>query len=292
MNPIMISRLKQWIEQLSVNQLKSISPIQLKRQLKISDIDLKDLIEYLHKERILAYRFRFLCDCSNECIAYDRILNAEKYICSACGKIITFNKIKNKCEIAYEINKTEVMKMANEPTIDFTKTALESSVVNLGICKKQPEGEKCMEKKDRPVIFFGSSSEAIDKMDDVAAIVATQGFATLKWNSPNAAAFIAGENTIDNLISVTESVDAAIFIFNADDITWFNKKPVSGTVRDNVLFEYGLFMGALGKIKVAMMYTNNPHIPSDLNGITYIDVNEDEAVWGQKLKGWLNRLKK
>lgn len=282
-----VEKMKQWIEQLSVNQSKSISPMQLKRFLRIGDQELKELVEYLYKMRILTYRFRFICQCTNECIAYDRALNAGKYVCSECGRTITFDDIRKKCEVAYEINKEEAMKIGNEPTIDFTKDALENSVVKLGICRKHIEGEKNMKEMVKPTIFFGSSCEAANKMDEVAAIVATQGCTTLKWNSPNAA-----ENTIDNLISVTENVDAAIFIFNVDDITWYDKKPASGTVRNNVLFEYGLFMGALGKTKVAIMYNKDPHIPSDLNGITYINLNDDEAIWTQRLKLWINKLKK
>ena len=289
MNQTLVLKLKQWIEPLSVNQLKGISPTMLKRNLKVDDRELKEFVEFLHKERILTYRYKFKCiECGNDCISYDRQLRMEKYTCSECEKTIVFADIVKKCEVTYEINKEEVLRLNVGETIDFTKSALNTSIINLDTCKRKLEGENKMEKK---TIFFGSSSEAADIMDEVAAVVGANGFSTLKWNSPNANIFIAGQNTIDNLIKATERVDAAIFIFNDDDKTWFNDSMESRTVRDNVLFEYGLFMGKLGKTKVAIASKNDPHIASDLKGITYIDLNGDESVWGQNLKAWLNQIK-
>lgn len=61
--------------------------------------------------------------------------------------------------------------------------------------------------------------------------------------------------------------------FNEDDEIWNKKSSVEGMsiVPDNVLLEYGLFVGVLGKGKVCMICKCNVHILSDLLGVKYID---------------------
>lgn len=64
----------------------------------------------------------------------------------------------------------------------------------------------------------------------------------------------------------------------------------SNAVRDNVLFEYGLFMGALGKERVCFVCKDQPKVASDLKGITYIDGNESLTKIKLKLKDWVNAI--
>jgi len=63
-------------------------------------------------------------------------------------------------------------------------------------------------------------------------------------------------------------------------------------VRDNVLFEYGFFMGALGKTKVCFVCKGKPRLASDLKGITYIDGDLGEIQVKMKLKDWINGMEK
>ena len=57
-----------------------------------------------------------------------------------------------------------------------------------------------------------------------------------------------------------------------------------------MLFEYGLFMGALEKEKVCFVCKGNPKIASDLKGITYIDGNLGETQVKLKLKDWIEAI--
>ena len=61
----------------------------------------------------------------------------------------------------------------------------------------------------------------------------------LLWNSAGDNIFSPNKTTIDSLIEITKRVQAAIFIFNADDKIWHhNSLKESKTVRDKALFEY------------------------------------------------------
>ena len=90
----------------------------------------------------------------------------------------------------------------------------------------------------------------------------------------------------DSLIEITKRVDAAVFIFNADDKMWNDISALESTdkVRDNVLFEYGLFMGELGKNKVCFICKGNPKVASDLKGITYINGDIGEYKVKSKIR--------
>lgn len=114
----------------------------------------------------------------------------------------------------------------------------------------------------------------------------------LTWNQKGEGLFAPGMNTIDSLIKITRRVQAGIFIFGEDDKEWGeNAMDKNATVRDNVLFEYGLFCGALGKSKVCIVRKGKPKIASDLNGVTYINGDEGELTIKRSLQDWLDEMK-
>ena len=291
MNQKIIAKLKKWIEPLSVNQVMSIVPEILQKELNISAQELLDAIDLLYKERVVRYRYKFKCDrCNNDCIAYEKELKAGVYSCSECGKMFSIGDMPKIGYVVYEFDKNELMNLWNYMDVDFTKAAMGTNIVNIGIHREWAEGGYIMEDSKKKKIFFGSSTEAVDTMDEIAALVSSLEYETITWNSPNKNVFIAGDSILDSLIETSKNVDAAIFIFNDDDKTWCRDGVQRGTVRDNVLFEYGLFMGALGKQRVIFASKNKPKLASDLAGVTYIDANVGEAQIRQSLKAWLRRI--
>lgn len=119
---------------------------------------------------------------------------------------------------------------------------------------------------DRPRIFIGSSTEGLDvanavhqNLDRIAEVtIWTQGL------------FQLSIPTITSLMNSLTKFDYAIFIFYPDDLTNFRGNNVS-TVRDNVIFETGLFAGKLGIEKVFFLKPRNVvalHLPTDLLGVT------------------------
>lgn len=94
--------------------------------------------------------------------------------------------------------------------------------------------------------------------------------------------FRAGETTLGNLITLSRSVHLAIFVVAPDDLRWKSGDPTkeSSVVRDNVVFELGLFGGALGP-KRSIMFLDAafmPDLPSDLRGVTDVRWNSDEPA--------------
>lgn len=186
--------------------------------------------------------------------------------------------------ILYEIDREALLEL--EENIDF-KIASESKITDKVVPISKVREARTME------IFMGSSSEAMEYMEKIAVQLENLQVKPLLWNATGKGIFIPGVNTIDSLIAIAERVDAAVFIFNADDRTWNNKSALESTdaVRDNVLFEYGLFMGKLGKNKVCFICKGNPKVASDLKGITYINGDEGEYNVKAKIRDWLEAMK-
>lgn len=113
-----------------------------------------------------------------------------------------------------------------------------------------------------PSIFIGSSKEGKKVAEKVQQSLA--GFAQCRlWVD----AFDFGVSNYDNLIKQVAFYDYAILIATSDDMLE-SRMQVFNSVRDNVLFEFGMFAGGLGKSRVFYIVEDGTKIPSDLSGIT------------------------
>lgn len=126
--------------------------------------------------------------------------------------------------------------------------------------------------KKKPRIFIASSTESIKTAEALNVNLDRQA-ETVIWAIPR-----PSQNYIDTLLELTRSVDYAAFLFTPDDLIIMrgNEK---GAIRDNVLFELGLFMGYLGKERCFIIQPRDSkhHIPSDLLGITPLDYDADRS---------------
>ena len=118
----------------------------------------------------------------------------------------------------------------------------------------------------KPKIFIGSSKERLDiayalqeNLEfDSEPTVWTQGI------------FKLSKNTLESLVDSLETFDYAIFVFHPDDMSEIRGKEYN-VIRDNLIFELGLFIGKIGRDKVFFLIPQNfknLHIPTDLIGIT------------------------
>jgi hypothetical protein len=84
--------------------------------------------------------------------------------------------------------------------------------------------------------------------------------------------FKLSSSTIDDLVEKSSSVDFALFIFTPDDISSIRSRQ-QHIVRDNVIFEMGLFVGAIGKSRSFILKPRDMemHLPTDLLGVTPAD---------------------
>jgi len=119
-----------------------------------------------------------------------------------------------------------------------------------------------------PRLFIGSSTEskkvavAVQKaMDRVAE--------TVIWTQGNV--FEPGKFTLESLEEQSRRSDFAVMVFAPDDVIFCRGKRQAGP-RDNVIFELGLFMGALDRKRafVVAPHGKKLKIPTDILGTNFV----------------------
>jgi len=118
----------------------------------------------------------------------------------------------------------------------------------------------------RPLVFIGSSSEAIDIAREVE-LQLDNCTNTILWTH----SFQPGEYPLESLLKTVKQCDFAILVITPDDILK-SREVFFSSPRDNILFELGLFMNQLGRERTLIICQEeeNLKIPSDLLGITII----------------------
>jgi hypothetical protein len=126
-------------------------------------------------------------------------------------------------------------------------------------------------------IYIGSSKEGIYYAERLKAIIKDLGSEPMLWSDTDEGIFIAGNTHIEDLERAAQTADAAVFLFRQDDETEIRgeKKP---TVRANVLFEYGMFLGRLSRRRVCIVTVGKPDIASDFAGIKHINMKPEEIM--------------
>lgn len=135
--------------------------------------------------------------------------------------------------------------------------------------------------KIKPRIFIGSSSKCI-KLLDLLYKELIHDFELKRWDKEF---FEPSKFPLECLEEKAKICDYAIFILHPDDII-VTEKDITVKTRDNVIFEYGLFMGVLGRDNIFLLEPNPNYIkvtfPSDFYGITTIryayDGNEADLI--------------
>lgn len=117
----------------------------------------------------------------------------------------------------------------------------------------------------KPAMFIGSSVEG-KRIAETIQVALEYEVDTTVWHQ---GVFGLSGGTLESLVSAVDDYDFATLVLTADDL--LEKRKVSGRgPRDNVLFELGLFMGALGRNRTFIVHsrTTPPMLPSDLAGVT------------------------
>jgi len=145
-------------------------------------------------------------------------------------------------------------------------------------------GDRVERNKGKPEplrIFIGSSVESL-RIAKFVQLELHHDFDVTVWNQN---VFEPGVGTWDQLVKMArEDFDFALFVFGADDTTE-SRGLSSPSTRDNVLLEYGLFVGALGPQRTFFMHNreHKPKLASDLAGVialTYRDQKNLQAAVG------------
>lgn len=125
----------------------------------------------------------------------------------------------------------------------------------------------------KPRIFLGSSGKQARLLQAL-----TRGLSEVAEVEPWTTVFNPGVSTLDRLVELTREVDFAAFVFAQDDWTsnpTDDTRPGQASPRDNVVFEAGLFGGALGMRRTFILHANGAKLPSDLLGMTAVRYPEE-----------------
>src|SRR5947209_14281785 len=90
--------------------------------------------------------------------------------------------------------------------------------------------------------------------------------------------FRPSESTLVSLEQLVKRVQFGVFVFSPDD-TVILRDVTSTTQRDNVLFEFGIFVGALGRQRafIVLPEKSDQHLPTDLQGINLTHYDQERA---------------
>lgn len=125
----------------------------------------------------------------------------------------------------------------------------------------------------KPRVFVGSSAESLAIADAINVNFDHEAEVSVWKNG-----FSISSNNIDSLIEKAKTVDFAIFVFTPDDAATIRDQ-AKHVVRDNVLYELGLFTGTLGKERCFIVKPRDVelHFPTDLLGLTPADYDGNRS---------------
>jgi hypothetical protein len=127
----------------------------------------------------------------------------------------------------------------------------------------------------KPKLFLGSSSEAIRILNKVTGYL-DKTVEVVTWT--NKSVFTPNRGTLESLIKQTKLADFSILIATKDDLINSRGQKKKGA-RDNVIFEYGLFLGAAGIDRCFLLAEDGINLPSDFNGLSVLSFVEESGKY-------------
>lgn len=171
--------------------------------------------------------------------------------------------------------------LARVSEADFTKIATQNPLlwrrIALGLAKRLKERNKFQApKRQQAAVFIGSSSEGLDIAKQVYAKLLRQKVVPVLWSQ---GVFECSKTTIEDLVRVSGESDFAIIVLTADDVTR-SRGRAKRSPRDNVIFELGLFMGAITRERTYIVAPKgiDLKLPTDLLGVTYLSFQFTKGV--------------
>jgi CRP/FNR family cyclic AMP-dependent transcriptional regulator len=129
---------------------------------------------------------------------------------------------------------------------------------------------------ERPLMFVGSSREGLAVAQEVQSGLRYDPVSVVVWTD---GVFGASRFPLESLEAQLAASDFAVLIATPDDVV-ASRGSTDSAPRDNIIFELGLFMGALTRHRTFILRQRgiDLKLPTDLLGLTPLDYNADGAL--------------
>ena len=129
----------------------------------------------------------------------------------------------------------------------------------------------------KPRIFIGSSSEGLSVAQRVKDYF-SEDYDCYLWTDD---VFKNNQSFLETLMKSASLFDFGFMIFSGDDIL-VSREAKFDSPRDNVLFEYGLFLGRVGLDRAYIISEKDAKVPTDMLGISHVIYEVEEDGSGKK----------
>ncbi|MCK9588229.1 MAG: nucleotide-binding protein [Terrimicrobiaceae bacterium] len=131
--------------------------------------------------------------------------------------------------------------------------------------------------RSQPVIFIGSTVEGLPIAREILANFTHDPFVVKIWEK---GIFNAGATPIEDLVRIVAECDFGIMIVTPDDKV-VSRGENHNAPRDNVVFELGLLIGAIGRHRTFIVSPRKADIkiPTDLLGVTPLAYDNTKSSW-------------
>jgi predicted nucleotide-binding protein len=127
------------------------------------------------------------------------------------------------------------------------------------------------------VVFIGSTVEGLPIAREIQTGLTHDPFVVRVWER---GVFNAGATPIEDLVKIVSECDFGIMVVTADD-KLISRGEVYNAPRDNVIFELGLLIGAIGRERTFIVSPRKAEvkIPTDLLGVAHITYDHTKTSW-------------
>ncbi|HEU4694416.1 MAG TPA: nucleotide-binding protein [Vicinamibacterales bacterium] len=122
-------------------------------------------------------------------------------------------------------------------------------------------------------VFVGSSTEGLPRARAICGALTDERTEPVLWTQE----FPPGYVTIEGLERVLSDCSGAVFVATPDDETTIHGRVVK-MPRANVMLEFGLLAGRLGRHNIAICRYAETEMPSDLKGLTVIEMEPSAST--------------
>lgn len=144
----------------------------------------------------------------------------------------------------------------------------------LGVRLRERNGHISI-RRETPTVFVGSAKEGLPVAREIQAGLRYDHVAVRTWTD---GVFGASRFPLEDLEAQLALADFAVLVATPDDIV-SSRGDTTGAPRDNVVFELGLFMGALSRQRTVVVQPSSTDLklPTDLLGMTTLPFDNSGA---------------